>query len=786
MRRYILSIIFLAASIVLSAGNIPHDIKGRVFDETGSPMPYVTVVLMSLPDSTVTGGTTTDSEGIFTVQTELNSGLLLFSMLGYDDVYTDLAHADQVHMRLSQLLLGEAVVKATMPKTKLTGDGMLTSIQGSVLENVGSANDALARVPGLIKSQSGLEVIGKGAPLVYINGRKVTDALELERLQSSEIQSIEVINNPGAQYDASVKAVVRIRTVRRQGEGFGFNMGLTDEQSLKYKDVNDPTGYINANYRRGSLDLFAGGNFMKVHSIQDSDIYQETFGDTKFVQDGTLLYKEKMTQAGFNGGFNWQLADSHFMGARVESTVDPYLDVHQVLENSFYADGQLTDHVISIGDHNVDDKPSALRTNVYYNGQAGKLGIDLNADYFHVGTSQLAHTAEDSDMTGDNQVNTSSHTGSRLYAAKLVLSYPVWQGRLDVGTEETFTRTHNDYTIVSDLIPSSGSEMSEDNIAFFTQYACMIPKLGQLSAGLRYEHVNYNYDDRLGSEDLGRKYDNLFPSLAFATQIGKVQGSLSYAVKTQRPDFSQLSSAVRYHSRYILQSGNSMLQPQINHEAAMNIHWEFLTFVTQYARQEHPILSWSSLYSDDGMVILRPVNVEDPVRGLACYLNASPTIGIWTMNYTAGFQNQWLEMDVPVKSGSEQMRHLSFSNRPMWIAQMFNTFSFKNYWKAEITGEYHSKAYNQNYFLTNNFFNLSLAVEKAFLKDRSLIVRLEGRDLTGTAQYDVRTDCGSHIIRQTNAFDSKRLSLTVRYSFNSAQSKYRGTGAGNDAAGRMK
>lgn len=777
----------MATSFGMSAKNNPRDIKGRVFDETGAPMPYVTVALLSLPDSTIVGGTTTDTEGIYTIQTELNKGLLMFSMLGYDDVYVDFEQSKEIRMRLSDLLLGEAVVKATMPKTKLTGDGMITSIKGSVLENVGTANDALARVPGLIRSQSGLEVIGKGSPLIYINGRKVNDGAELERLQSYEIQSIEVINNPGAQYDASVKSVVRIRTIRRQGEGFGFNMGLTDEQSLRYKENNDPSAYLNANYRHGTVDIFAGGNYRVSHNVQDSKIYQETRGETVFSQEGTLLFKDIQKGWGANGGVNWQIADNHFVGARVEGGATPRVDVHQVIENDFLVNGVLADHVIAVGDHRPDVSPSSIRTNAYYNGQAGKLGIDFNADYYQLSSSQLAHTDETSTMTESNIVNTLSHTANRLYATKLVLSYPVWQGKLELGTEETFTRNHNDYSIVSDLIPSSESDMAEDNIAFFAQYGCMIPKFGQLSAGLRYEHVNYDYDDKIGSEDLSRKYDNLFPSLAFATQIGPVQGSFSYAVKTQRPDFGQLSSAIRYHSRGILQSGNSKLQPQINHELALNLHWNFITFVTQYARQDNPIIgSWCTLYSDDGMVLLRPENMEDPIRTMASYVNISPTLGIWTMNYTAGLQTQWLELDVPVGNGSSELRHLSFSHRPMWVAQLFNTFNFKHNWRAELGGEYHSKAFNQNSTLMNNYFNLNVAVEKSLLKDNSLVIRLAGADLTGTADYDVLADSGGHFVHQTNTFDFKRVTLSIRYRFNSAQSKYRGTGAGNEAAGRMQ
>ena len=67
-------------------------------------------------------------------------------------------------------------------------------------------------------------VIGRGAAVIYINNRKITDATEIERLNSSDIKDIEVITNPGARYDATVSAVIRIHTVRKVGDGFGFDV----------------------------------------------------------------------------------------------------------------------------------------------------------------------------------------------------------------------------------------------------------------------------------------------------------------------------------------------------------------------------------------------------------------------------------------------------------------------------------------------------------------------------------------------------------------------------------
>lgn len=782
MRRKVSMI--LAAALLSVTAFASGDWYGKVVDEKGEPMEFANVVALSKADSTIVAGVTTAEDGSFTIVTDGKDQLLMVSMIGYETQYLNPSDNITIKMSPDTEFLEGAVVSIILPKTTLSGEGLQTSVRGTVLETVGTANDVLSRTPGVIKGQEGLQVVGKGAPLVYINGRKVSDMTELDRLQSNEIQSVEVITNPGAQYSASVRSVVRIRTIKHQGDGFGFNAGLTDEQSL-HSGYNDPSGYLNANYRHNGVDLFAGVNALKFTMRQESDMLQQTFGTPGFKQEGTLDFVQKMTGAGLNGGLNWQISDNHSLGFRVETEMNPTVDVHQLIDEDVFEGGIKTDHLLAEGNHHNDNMPSGLSFNAYYNGRIGNLGIDFNADYYGMKTSQDAHTVEKSDMGQDDDVNYLSHSGNRMYAAKLVLSYPIWRGMFQAGTEDVFSRRDDDYSINSSAVPSSASKVNEDNIALFASYGCYLQKVGQFSAGVRYEHVNYLYDDLNGSDDLSRKYDNFFPTLSYANAFGPVQMQLSYSAKTHRPDFEALSSAVRYHSRYVYQSGNAKLQPQTNHDLGLNVNWKWLTMVTQYSRINDAISQWSELYNDNGVVLVHPTNLDRPVRTLAWYVNAAPTVGIWTLNWTAGVQQQWLTLDMPDPREATGIRMVSFSDKPMIVAQLFNTLRFKNDWQIELGGEFHSKAYSQNAMLTNNYLDISAAIQKSLL-DNTLVLRLEGSDLAGLGRYDLMTDCGSHIIRQTNRMDTQRIKFSIRYNFNTAKSKYKGTGAGTDVKSRMK
>ncbi|MCR5352220.1 MAG: outer membrane beta-barrel protein [Bacteroidales bacterium] len=765
-------------------------LRGSLVDTAGEPAGFATAYLSDVNGALVCGDTA-DEGGHFELRAAQGDYTLTISLVGYRDfkqvvkLAGALVDLPTITLEEDSEVLGEAVVQAVMPKTKLTGEGLATSVRGSVLENAGTARDVLGKVPGMIKGRDGLEVVGKGAPRVYINGRRMTDASELDRLQSHEIQSVEVINNPGAQYDASVRAVVRIRTIRRQGEGFGFNVALSDEQSLRYKDNNDPNANLNVNYRTGGVDIFAGANYTQGTQVQVSDLMQETGGKANYRQDERLegLFVQK--NVGFNGGLNWQIADNHFAGFKADYNFTPSNMEDIWMEGDIFENGALLDHLRTESTAEIGNKmPHIFSGNAYYNGSVGKLGIDLNLDYYTVTDNKLSKSLETSIIEGAT-VNTESSSELKLYAGKLVLSYPIWRGMLQFGTEETFTRGSDDYTLQGAAIPASSSRVSEDNIAAFANYAFTLGQFGQVNAGLRYEHVNYAYEDLLGDGSFTRKYDNFFPSISFAGAFGQVQQMLSYSVRTTRPNFTMLSDAIRYNNRYTLQSGNTALQPQIFHSFSSTTLWKFLALVVNYGRRDDPILTWAEPFNDEGVILLKPRNLEQPYRQLAAYLSATPTIGPWTLNFVTGIQQGWLTVDIKDNAG-KVIRSRSYNDKPLFFVQCNNTFNLPKGWQIELGAEYHSPGYSENVMVTNHYLNVEAAIQKTLLRDGSLVLRITGSDLAGLGHNDIDGYLDTYHIIQSLRFDTQRVGISLRYRFNSAASKYKGTGAGADAKSRMK
>ncbi|MBR1569145.1 MAG: outer membrane beta-barrel protein [Bacteroidales bacterium] len=786
MKRLTVILVFILSVIPALA---KEDWKGRVVDEKGEPVAYANVAVLSKADSTVVCGTVTEEDGTFSIVTKETDGIMLVALLGYESVYLAPVDGAVITLKEDAAMLQGAAVSAVMPKTKLTGEGLQTAVRGSVLEHVGSANDVLSKTPGILRSSDGIEVIGKGAPLVYINGRRVTDSSELERLQSNEIQSVEVITNPGAQYDATVRAVVRIKTIRRQGDGFSFNVNASDAQSLRWAKGNDSFGAFNANFRTGGVDLFAGINYERNTSRQQSDLQKATYGtDFLFENKGTLDNTFFGSTVYGNAGINWQMADNHFLGGKVEWGRHLTYNVHTEVNDNVFENGTLVDKLTTLSDDTIGDRtPYNLGANLYYNGLvADKLGIDVNLDYYGTDDSSWSESAETSDMTHNAAIRSTSNNAGRMYAAKAVLSYPVWKGQLQAGTEETFSRRTDNYSIEGIGIPSSEATVKEDNIAGFASYGCYIPQVGQFSAGVRYEWVRYAYEDTVTpANNLSRVYGNWFPTLSYANAFGPVQLMLNYSARTRRPNYANLSGAVRYNSRYIWQSGNAQLQPELSHNVSLTAIWKYITLVVNYTRTDASIMVWSSPIGNDGVVLVQPRNVDTPYRNMAAYVNLTPTIGPWTMNYTLGIMPQWLSIAVEDPREASGRRITTFNGRPIAVAQLLNTLAVKGGWQFELGGMVQSKGYSQNMILTNVYFDLTAAIQKTLLKDGSLVLRLEGRDLAGTAHSNVDTDFGSHTILQTNIMDMQKIKFSVRYNFNAAQSKYRGTGAGADSKARM-
>lgn len=116
------------------------------------------------------------------------------------------------------------------PMYKMRNDALVTRVRNTPLAKEPTLDDVLKHIPGMKQTSDGtLEVNGLGAPTIYLNDKKATST-ELSHLDVKLIDEIELITTPGAKYDATTGAVLRILT-RRTDEGIFGKMQVYDKLS---------------------------------------------------------------------------------------------------------------------------------------------------------------------------------------------------------------------------------------------------------------------------------------------------------------------------------------------------------------------------------------------------------------------------------------------------------------------------------------------------------------------------------------------------------------------------
>ena len=674
--------------------------------------------------------------------------------------------------------LQEVVVKGGLPNTRIKGNAMITRIQGTPLSDAGTLGEMLIKVPGMTGTDEAPEVLGKGSPLIYINGRLMRDDSELKRLRSEDIRDVEVINNPGAQYDATVRAVVRIRTVRKQGDGLSLDLTLSDEHDLRY-DFDRPQVKLGANYRTNGVDVFGSVYYFHQDYRQYSTIEDITTTNKVFRQYGPYTMTWKHDKLTYTAGVNWQLSDDHSVGVRADLTQQMNGKNQVIYDEDVFQDNALIDHLYS-HQNSKETKPLGWLTNTYYNGKVGKLGIDFNFDFMRNGTDTDRENVEQSQVQ-DDFVLSKSGTRSHLYAGKLVLSYPIWKGELEAGTEMTFVNRNNTYWIDKAQIANSDADITENNVAAFAEYSCDFKKYGRASVGLRYEHTLLEYDDAMNKDEyLHRSLDEWFPTASYSVALGKVQTDLSYSMKTNRPSFFAMNDAVTYISRYMYQAGNSQLLNERVRDLTLNVSYKWVTLTASYEHLTNPITQWNFLTETDAM-LCKHINLDKPINTFSAYLSVTPRVGIWSLNATAGFEKQDLYLDVEGPKGVYRVDY----DKPQYTLNAYNTFTLKHGWRFDVNLMYRSSGCTYNFYDDTYNLRLNLVVQKNLLKDNSLTLRAAVLDCFQRNRMNEYSDCGYNQIQQNNRFSTHKLMISLIYRLNATRSKYKGTGAGREVQARM-
>lgn len=707
--------------------------------------------------------------------------------------------------------LGEVTVKSRLPKTRVKGDAMRTNVAGTILEKAGNVSDMLNKIPTLEAERDGaVKVLGRGEAEIYINGRKVLDTKELSRLRADQIQYVDVVQNPGARYAASTKAVVRITLKKVQGEGISFQ----DYVSYMYQYGHTETNNLDVNYRTGGLDVttsFWAGRYGHSKSIQTDKMFyyvgtSPNEGITK--QESKNIWKGWSPQL----QVNYMVDENHSFGAFYKYDRHPSGEFSSRFNTDCYEDGIYTER----SESQISQKDRFIKHifNTYYIGKISKLGIDWNLDGLFDDTKTPGYTTEQTfpqpltllpnrEGQGESLRSIESNTKSsnNFWATKLVLSYPVWKGNLSLGGEYSYNHRTDAYSFMAtDNVPvkATDSEINEKSSAGFIEFgrpfdiSSLNSKLSTLyiQAGIRYEHLkNDYYNFRQREDEVCRNYGDWFPSATIAMPIGLLQLSLSYRCDINRPHYSSLTSSTIYLNRYAYQSGNPYLRPTYTHSIVMNVAYKWLGMAVNYGRIKDAETMSTEPYpgSTDPLVsLVHPINTEEEYNQLSINPYARPTFEFSVFNSQLKWNPTWSVYAVfqnyktPTADGS--VKTLS---RPCIMSAWDNTFELPKNWRLTVFFRWNRKGDYNNYRINRNLFRNDLVVQHdiSLRQLGELTLDLRCSDVFNTN----KTDALIYGVRELTAINPARRTFSVEltWKFNEARSKYRGSGAGEKQKARM-
>ncbi len=796
MKRSMRQAALLAAMMAsLTAMAQTQDVGGRVIDENGQPLPFVNVVMLSLPDSAFVQGAVTDEHGVFRIPTKQEGGLLRLTCIGYETMFLPYQGAvDQtIRMKEETQMIGEVVVKSPLPQTHAKGDAMRTTVAGTILEKAGTLSDALSKIPSIEAERDGVvKVLGRGDAEVYINGRRVQDNSELSRLRSDQIQHVDVVQNPGARYAASTKAVVRITLKKAQGEGFSFQ----DNLGGMYQYGHTLTNSLNVNYRTGGLDITAS-------------LWAGRYGHSKSLQDNTLTYyagpnkmegiswqESKNVWKGWSPQLqvNYMVNENHSFGAFYKYDRHPNGKYSGMYYTDNYENGIFTER--SESNITQEDEFRKHIFNAYYNGKIGQLSIDLNIDGLFDDTQSPGNTHEVTTEKGESPVNRSIESNTissnNFWASKLIFGYPVWKGNLSLGGEYSYNHRTDAYDFMAtDAVPvkTTDTEINEKSAAAFAEYGRQFGKVFA-QVGLRYEHLTNDYFNFGKKEDeVCRDYGDWFPTVVISAPIGKLQLSLSYRRDIERPPYANLTSSTVYINRYTYQSGNPYLKPTYTHSVVLNTAYKWMNLTLNYGRIKDALTMSTEPYpgsTDPFISLVRPINSQEDYDRLTVIASARPNFQLSILNCQLKWHPTWavVAMFQNYKSPTATGEVITLS-RPWFSGSWRNTIELPHAFRLSADVEGAIKGDYNNFRITKPRIVGSLELQKDFHLRRlgSLTADLRCIDLFNSN----KTDAILFGYRDLTVHNPARRTflLDLTWKFNEARSKYRGSGAGSKQKARM-
>ncbi|MEM7381264.1 MAG: outer membrane beta-barrel family protein, partial [Bacteroidota bacterium] len=647
--------------------------------------------------------------------------------------------------------LKEVELVAAKPLFGYKNGNVSMDVTNPVLSAIPDPIEVISKLPGIQISpdRTSISVIGRGSPLIYLGNQRIS-AEELSALSVSTIQSVELINNPSAKYEAEGRSVLLITLKKSTAEG--LKLGLAETASQK-RNFNN---YLNftANSRAGDLSLkgsLARNDLQTWESnsfefrIPERDIYTDYL---------VLIPSNDRLQINSNLGLLYDLNEADYLSLNLN--LQSQTDRFPIETTTSIQEGNIMDQILTkTGNNNSRDLFSGSFN--YNNKLSSSLtfftGIQYTSYDQKLETS-IANNLNDMGFLPSQERNQRYSIESKAVRIDLEKSFKKglkaeFGITFNEADADAFTRILNVDTASDEVVNYNYSETTS---AAYLQFSGQGKSI-TYGAGLRVEtnEAKGEFTDE-SLLALDRKNTNLFPRVNVGVKLDSTKSlQFNYAKTIRRPNFRNTSTITVFINPFLEGSNNVNLIPSITEELSLNFQWKDKTLNFRVSKQQNPIY-YSIRYDEQAdRAVLSPANFQKET-GLDINLGLPFKHKIWTStNWVSLLYRRISDSDAAV--GNSKPYLYIYTNHQFKIARD-TTIS---------VGAWGLTKRKEGIYERNGIFTLEAAASKTFFKQLRCSLRLN--DITRGQNYRESYNIGGVEAEGVYFGDLREIALSLQYSF---------------------
>jgi hypothetical protein len=800
--------LFLAATTGFAQTNPKPNISGVILDESKKPADYVTVVLFKASDSSVVKTAFTDPNGTFSFNVPTKGSYYYkASNMGYKTLKSKtivLAEDNQkidfgtAQLAASTQNLKDVNVAVTKPLIERKMDKIVMNVSNSSIMTGSTALEVLQKAPGVTVDQNDkISMMGKQGVLIQLDGKQTymssADVANLLRnMQSSEIESIELITNPSSKYDASGNSgIINIKTKKSKSGGTNGSMNGTAGYGKNFR----ANAGLNLNHRTQKLNLFGNYNYGKNERENRIDIDRISNGnpDTYFMQVGSSLRKQQNNN--FKAGLDYFIDKKNTIGVLVNGYFNHGTEAsvnNTLIGPSFQkVDSTLVSNTLQTNKYNnisynlkyksvLDTAGSEISADVDYSRYNGNDGSNYDNDYLFPNGDRIRPI-----------VYTRNNTPSIIDIKAFKVDYNVSLTKtvkLEAGVKSSWVKTDNDLQAEEFVNNSWRNDVRRSNQFIYDEnvnaaYTNLNKQFKNTSVqiGLRVEQTNSKGNLITTNTVVERGYWDFFPTLFVQQTLSKNnQLGFSYSRRIDRPSYDALNPFIYYLDQFTYSKGNPFLNPQYtnNFELSYTLLQKYMLSIG-YSRVNDVIMevllpdtAQKALYQTNANIaqnISYNANLNIPVQ-ITKWWQANNNLNVFYLSFRA-----------PDLAGNALK-----TGKTSFQFKTQQTFTIMSGFTAELSGSYESPL-DYGTFSIRPRYSIDAGLSKAlFNKKASLKLALS--DVFNTYKTNLSSIYSglTYEVRQKNESQVGRITFTYRFGKNEIKPARRRSTGTESEQGRMK